>query len=95
MSEYYELLPESVKFARGYPYKTGKIELFDNAFIGAKSIIMYEVIVGPNAIVAAESAVTKYVLEGTVVGNPARVIGSVEKVAAKRAELVKRAHISF
>lgn len=68
-----------------YQFRTGKIELMDNTFIGAKSIIMYDVKIGPNAIVAAGSVVTKDVPEGSVVaGNPARVIGRYEDVAHKR-----------
>lgn len=69
----------------------GEIEIFDNVFIGAKSTIMYGVKIGPNAIVAANSVVTKDVLPGTVVaGNPARVIGTYDDVAKKRYEYSKR-----
>lgn len=46
---------------------------------------MYGVKIGPNAIVAAGSVVTKDVPEGCVVGgNPARVIGKYADVAEKR-----------
>ena len=64
---------------------SGEIEIFDNVFIGANSTIMYNVKIGPNAIVAANSVVTKDVPEGAVVGgNPAKVIGSYETVKSKR-----------
>lgn len=63
----------------------GNIEVFDNVFIGAYSTIMYNVKIGPNAIVAANSVVVKDVPPGTVVGgNPARVIGKFEDVVNKR-----------
>jgi len=59
--------------------------LLNNVFIGAKSVIMYGVKIGPNAIVAVGSVVTKDVPEGCVVGgNPAKVIGKYEDVALKR-----------
>ena len=66
-------------------YYIGSIEIFDNVMIGANSTILYDVKIGPNAIVAAGSVVTKDVPEGTVVGgNPARVICSFEEFAEKR-----------
>lgn len=85
--EYYDFLPENIRAkGEGYPYKKGNIEIFDNCFIGAKAIIMYDVKIGPNAIVAAGSVVTKDVPEGVVVGgNPAKIISTVEEVARKRA----------
>ena len=53
--------------------------------IGADSTIMYDVKIGPNAIVAAGSVVTKDVPEGTIVGgNPAKVIGKFEDFVIKR-----------
>ena len=53
--------------------------------IGADSTIMYDVKIGPNAIIAAGSVVTKDVPEGTIVGgNPAKVIGKFEDFVIKR-----------
>lgn len=83
--QYFGLLSEKRKDAGGYLYRTGKIEIFDNVFIGAKSIIMYNVKIGPNAIVAAGSVVVHDVPEGAIVGgNPAKIISNVEKLAKKR-----------
>ena len=63
----------------------GSIEIFDNCFIGANSTIMYNVKIGPNAIVAAGSVVTKNVPVGCIVGgNPARVIGKYDDLVEKR-----------
>ncbi|MCI6997565.1 MAG: acyltransferase [Eubacterium sp.] len=66
-------------------YYMGTIEIMDNVMIGINSTIMYNVKIGPNALVAAGSVVTKDVPEGTVVGgNPARIIGSFDELMDKR-----------
>lgn len=68
-----------------YGYNAGCIEIMDNVFIGTGSIIMPNVRIGPNAIVAAGSVVTKDVKENTIVaGVPAKVIGTFEDSLNKR-----------
>lgn len=68
----------------------GKIEVYDNVFIGANSIVLPNVSIGPNAIVAAGSVVTRNVPEGVIVGgNPAKVIGSIFDLEEKRARITK------
>ena len=80
----FENHPEYSKKGR-HAFYMGTIEVFDNVFIGANSTIMYNVKIGPNAIVAAGSVVTKDVPPGSVVGGaPARVIGTFDKVLEKR-----------
>ena len=54
------------------------IVIEDDVFIGARAIILKGVTIGRGAIVGAGAVVTKDVAPGDiVVGNPARVIGSV------------------
>lgn len=69
-------------------YYMGTIEIFDNVAIGSDTTILYNTRIGPNAIVAAGSVVTKDVPEGAIVGgNPARIIGRTEDLLAKRRKL--------
>jgi acetyltransferase-like isoleucine patch superfamily enzyme len=64
--------------------KFGRITIHDNCFIGKGSTIMPGVSIGPNAVVAAGSVVTKDVPPDTVVGGvPAKVIMSLEDYMAR------------
>lgn len=61
----------------------GKIDIRDNVFFGFDCVILPNVTIGPNAIIAAGSVVTKDVPPGTIVsGSPARVIGTVDEYVA-------------
>jgi acetyltransferase-like isoleucine patch superfamily enzyme len=64
--------------------KYGRIVICDNCFIGTGATIMPGVTIGPNAVVAAASLITKDVPPNTVVGGvPARVLMGVEEYAEK------------
>lgn len=68
-----------------------KIEIMDNVMIGAHSVILPGVKIGPNAMVAAGSVVVKDVPEGVIVGgNPAKVIGTMDAFVAKRCEIFSK-----
>lgn len=63
----------------------GCIEIMDNVFIGARTMIMPNVKIGPNVIVAAGAVITKDVPPGSIVaGVPARVIGSFDDIVVRR-----------
>ena len=59
----------------------GKIDIRDNVFIGHRAIVLPDVEIGPNAIVAAGAVVTKNVPPNTVVGGvPAKRICGMEEL---------------
>ena len=63
----------------------GAIDIRDNVFIGHQAIVMPGVTIGPNAIVAAGTVVTKNVPPNSVVaGTPARVVGTLDDYVARR-----------
>ncbi len=65
----------------------GCVEVFDNVFIGAGTTILSDVTIGPNAVIAAGSLITKDVPPNSVVGGvPAKVIGSFDALMEKRLE---------
>jgi len=62
----------------------GKIDIKDNVFIGYNAIVMPNITIGSNSIVAAGAVVTKDVPEGEIVaGVPAKSIGRVDNLAKK------------
>ena len=65
-----------VNRARGTKFDSvGFIDIRDNSFVGHGAIVLPNVRIGPNAVVAAGAVVTKDVAPGTIVGGiPAQVI---------------------
>lgn len=65
--------------------KYGCIEVLDNVFIGADSIILPGVRIGPNVIIGAGSVVTKDVRPGKIVaGSPAAEVGEFNDFLERR-----------
>ena len=70
--------------------KVGSIELFENCFVGAYSILLPNTSVGANSIVAAGSIVTKHIPSGEVWGGgPAKFIMTTDEYAKK---VIKNCH---
>ena len=73
--------PNYSNLSRYFKGIQGKVEIQDDAWIGAAAIILPNVTVGRGAIVAAGAVVTKSVPEYTIVGGvPARIIKKVDVV---------------
>ena len=64
--------------------KIGCVNIGDNVFIGAESVILPGVTIGDNVIIGANSTVTHDIPENSVaVGSPARVICSLDEYISK------------
>jgi acetyltransferase-like isoleucine patch superfamily enzyme len=75
-----DLLPGSSIFGNRF----GTIKVHDNSFIGGHAVVLPDVEIGPNSVVAAGSVVTRDVPPETVVGGvPAKRICSLEEYIEK------------
>lgn len=78
-------LPETLGGGYRFKEKKGKIVIGDNVFIGANSMLLYDVTIGSNVIIGAGSIVTKDIPDHSVcAGVPCKVIGSFEDFVEKR-----------
>lgn len=70
--------------------KIGLVEIKDNVFIGAGSIVLPGVIIGKNTIIGAGSIVSKDIPENSVAaGNPCRVICGFDEYIRKQSLLIE------
>lgn len=78
-----------LKLSEGCLDKVGSIELHDNCFVGANTLLMPNCSVGKNSIVAAGSVVTSKIPDGEVWGGvPAKYIMSIDEYAKKTLDTV-------
>lgn len=81
----------STKQFLGYT-KIGRVNIGDNVFIGAESVILPGVTIGRNVIIGANSTVTHDIPENSVaVGSPARVISTLDAYLEKERNRMKSA----
>lgn len=68
--------------------KIGRVDIGDNCFIGARSVVLCDVKIGDNVIIGAGSVVTRNLESGYVyAGSPAKKICSFEDYKKKNKEL--------
>lgn len=73
----------STKTFLGYT-KIGRVNIGNNVFIGAESVVLPNVTIGDNVIIGANSTVTKDILANSVVaGSPAKIICSLDEYLKK------------
>ena len=67
--------------------KIGKVKIGDRVFIGVSSVILPGITIGNDVIIGAGSVVTRDIPDRSVaVGNPARVICSIDEFLKKRSK---------
>nr|WP_245250557.1 DapH/DapD/GlmU-related protein [Youngiibacter multivorans] len=74
--------------------KIGLVSIGNNVFIGAGSIILPNVSIGSNVVIGAGSVVSRSIPDNSLVlGNPAKVIGSVDDYIERQRTLLNEAVI--
>lgn len=74
--------------------RIGRVDIGDNVFIGADSVILPDVKIGDNSVIGANSTVTKNIPANVVAaGNPARIICSIDDYIARNRERMVRGHV--
>lgn len=64
--------------------KIGRVNIGNNVFIGAESVVLPNVNIGDNVVIGANSTVTKDIPSNTVyAGNPAKFICTIEEYLEK------------
>lgn len=83
----------STKEFLGYT-KIGTVEIGNNVFIGAESVILPGVTIGNNVIIGANSTVTHDIPENSVVaGSPAKIISTLDEYINKEKDRMSGAPV--
>ncbi|SFJ39682.1 maltose O-acetyltransferase [Terrisporobacter glycolicus] len=73
--------------------KIGRVNIGNNVFIGAESVVLPNITIGDDVIIGANSTVTKDIPSGCIyAGNPAKFICTTEEYIHKNNELIKNTH---
>jgi acetyltransferase-like isoleucine patch superfamily enzyme len=77
-TDFHPVDPEQRRRHQTRDAASAPVHIGDEAFVGARSLVLKGVTIGPRAVIGAGAVVTKDVAADTIVGgNPARVLGSV------------------
>ena len=86
--------PEGEENEFRYTERIGCIEIRDNCFIGSNSVILYDVRIGPNVVVASDSLVNQDCEPNSVyAGVPARRVESFDGLVQRRKEQIQEGTI--
>ncbi len=81
------------KFTGGHT-RLGKIEIKDNCFIGERTIILPDVTIGPNVLVAAGSVVNRDIPPNScVAGVPARVYARFDEFMERNRQQIENGNV--
>lgn len=82
----------SIKNELGYT-KIGRVNIGNNVFIGANSLIMPGVTIGNNVIIGANSTITHNIADNVVVaGSPSKVISTYQQYILKEKHRMKTSY---
>lgn len=74
--------------------KIGRVNIGNNVFIGAESVVLPNVTIGDNVVIGANSTVTKNIPSNSVyVGSPAEFVCTVDEYIKKNKENMKNSPI--
>lgn len=70
--------------------RIGNVNIGNNVFVGAETVILPGVTIGDNVVIGANSTVSKDIPSNSVaVGSPARVVCSIDDYIARNSELLR------
>lgn len=74
--------------------KIGRVNIGNNVFIGAESVVLPNVTIGDNVVIGANSTVTKDIPSNSVyAGNPAKFICTIEEYLDKNKKKMKESPV--
>lgn len=74
--------------------RIGRVDIGDNVFVGADTVILPDVVIGSNSVIGANSTVTKDIPANMVAaGNPAKIICSIDQYIARNKARMNNGHV--